>query len=246
MKCITDRVYAVSNLGFGRMYVIEAVDGLAIVDTSSRPDTPRRLSRQLRKFGFHLEDIRHILITHAHIDHVGSLVEFQRLTSARTYAHRREAMVIRGEQPVQYAPPSDLNGIYRALAAVPMPTYVPVARVDVELQGGETLDSVVPGLCAVFTPGHTVGHTAYYWPEKRLLFGGDVVLNMPWGLRLPYRPVGYNLAETRRSVRKVAEMNIDILCPGHGKPIVNGASAKLRGLAAKLPMETRMEVNNKE
>jgi glyoxylase-like metal-dependent hydrolase (beta-lactamase superfamily II) len=237
MKRIVERVYSVSRLGFGRMYVVEAADGLALIDTSSRPDTPRRLIPQFRQFGFRLEAIKHILITHAHLDHVGSLDEFQRMTPARTYAHRREAMVIRGEQPVQYATPADLHGINKLLTAVPLPAYVPVARVDVELKGGETLDAVLPGLCVILTPGHTVGHTSYYWPEKRLLFGGDVVLHLPWGLSLPYQPAGYSLEETRRSVRKVAEMDIDVLCLGHGQPLVGGAAAKLRILAAKLPPE---------
>jgi glyoxylase-like metal-dependent hydrolase (beta-lactamase superfamily II) len=231
MKRIVERVYSVQRLGLGRLYVVEAADGLTIVDTSSRPDTPQRLMPQLRKLGFRIEDLKHILITHAHLDHVGSLAEFQRMTPARTYAQRREAMVIRGEQAVQYAAPADLRGVNRLLAVVPLPTYVPVARVDVELKGGETLDAVLPGLRVILTPGHTIGHICYYWPEKRLLFGGDVVLNLPWGLRLPYQPFSYSLVETRRSVRNIAEMELDVLCPGHGQPIVGGAGAKLRALA---------------
>lgn len=236
MQPITDCVYAVPGMSIGRIYIITGNDGLAVVDTSLSPQTPQRLQPQLRALAYDLGDIRHILITHAHPDHIGGLAAFQQVANPRTYIHRRDAPVVRGESPMVRPRREDLRGVFRLMSytggfAPPNP-----ARVDVDLKEGDILDAILPGLQVVETFGHSPGHVAFWWPEKRLVFGGDVVMHMPWGLTLPIAAFTPDMAEAKRSVLKVAELNPDILCPGHGAPIVGGAGAKLRAFAARLKL----------
>lgn len=234
MNLIVEPVYAVPGMSPGRLYVIEVEDGLALVDTSLSPQTPQRLEPQLHQQGYKLDDIRYILLTHAHPDHYGGLAAFQRVTNTRTYVHRRDAPVVRGEMPMVRPRREDLSGIARLISAGPtMPPPTP-ARVDVEIKGGDILDAILPGLEVIETFGHSPGHVCFWWPEKRLLFGGDVVMHLPWGLSLPFAAYTADMQAAKRSVYRVADLQPDILCPGHGAPIMGGAGTKLRALAERL------------
>ncbi|MCC7449336.1 MAG: MBL fold metallo-hydrolase [Anaerolineae bacterium] len=232
MQKITDGIYWLPGLRAGRAYVIEGRDGLTLVDTSL-PNAHPMIERQLSGHGHTLRDIKRILITHAHVDHIGSLAELQRLTGAQVYAQYREAQVIRGEQPIARPHREDLGGINRLIAGVMPPPKFELAQVNCELKDGDRLDEVMPGLTVIDLSGHSPGQVGYWWPEKRLLIGGDVLMNV-LGLRTPFAMATPDMAQARRSIRKIAAMDIDVLCFGHGDPIIGNASVKLRAFAAKL------------
>src|SRR5512145_2171326 len=165
MQPIVEAVYAVPGMSVGRIYIITGRDGLALVDTSLSPATPARLEPQLQQQGYTLTDIRHILITHAHPDHIGGLAAFQQRTNARTYVHRRDAPAVRGESPLVRPRREAVRGFAKLMSYGP--TFAPPlpARVDVELKGGEKLDSILPGLEVVEMVGHSPGHVGFWWPE---------------------------------------------------------------------------------
>ncbi|MCB9452252.1 MAG: MBL fold metallo-hydrolase [Anaerolineaceae bacterium] len=233
MEKITDHIYAVPGMSVGRIYIIAGSDGLTLIDTSLSPQTPQKLEPQLKMMGYQLSDIHHILITHAHPDHLGGLAAFQSLTNAHTGIHHRDAAVVRGA----IAPrprPEQLRGFARLMASFPAMSPPPPARVDVEFKEGDKLDDILPGLEVVETFGHSPGHVSYWWSERRVLFCGDGVMRLPWGLALPIAAFTPDMAMAKQSVRKIAALNPDILCMGHGRPIIGGAGEKLQAFAAGL------------
>jgi glyoxylase-like metal-dependent hydrolase (beta-lactamase superfamily II) len=234
MKRIVDGFYCVQKLRAGRVYVVEGKDGLTLVDTSL-PNCRSIIEQQLQSSGFRLGDVKHILITHAHQDHIGSLAEIQQATGAQTYAHRLDAPIIRGEKPVPLPPPEVVPLFHRLIGAVsrglPLP---PPARVDHELEGGETLDMVLPGFQVIALPGHTPGQVGFWLPDQRLLFCGDVLMRVVGRLRTPFPHVTVDMAEEKRSIRKVADMDVNILCLGHGEPYIGNAAPVVRAFAQKL------------
>lgn len=91
------------------------------------------------------------------------------------------------------------------------------------------------GLRVVHTPGHMPISMCLYQPERRILFCGDALFNAdPMtgrpGLDFPIRMVSVDNARARESVRKLSELPIDVLCCGHGEPILDGADEKMRAL----------------
>ncbi len=235
MQQITENVYGVPGMSVGRIYLITGKDGLTVIDASLSTKTAEKLEPQLKAMGFGFGDIKNILITHAHPDHIGGLAELQRHTHARTAIHRRDAAVARGEMPPVRPTPSQVDGIgWKLMAALPLNPNITPARVDLELKGGDTLDDILPGLEVIELHGHSPGQVGYWWPEKRLLLGGDVLMHPSWGMMLPLGGVTPDMAEAKRSIRKVADMDVDILCFGHGLPLLGNASAEVRAFAAKM------------
>ena len=108
-------------------------------------------------------------------------------------------------------------------------------QVDYELKGGDRLDEVLPGLEVVDIPGHSPGQCGFWQAERGLLFGGDVMMRTPSGrFVLPMVAATPDLDQAKRSIHKIAEMNVTTLCLGHGKPLVGGAAFAIRAFASKL------------
>jgi glyoxylase-like metal-dependent hydrolase (beta-lactamase superfamily II) len=109
-------------------------------------------------------------------------------------------------------------------------------KVDRALLDGDTVEAL--GKLHVFhLPGHTPGSIALYQLERRILFCGDVLFNAnplsnKGGLRLPPRVFSLDMVQAEESARKLADLPIDVLCSGHGDPILEGARGKIRRVVA--------------
>ncbi|HLZ62414.1 MAG TPA: MBL fold metallo-hydrolase [Ktedonosporobacter sp.] len=234
MDRILNGIWSIEGLRMGRIYVIEAADGLTLVDTSVPGSLPQ-IEKELQRVGHHLSDVKRILITHAHSDHFGSLAALKEVTGARVYAHaRHESAVIRGEKEQVLPPRSQLNWANRLQSRLLRTSFPTPAQVDYELKEGDRLDEVLPGLEVIDEPGHSPGQCGFWQAEQRLLFGGDVMMNIPFGLSLPVAYGTPDMDEAKRSIGKVAEMNVATLCLGHGKPLVSMAAPAIRAFVNKL------------
>jgi glyoxylase-like metal-dependent hydrolase (beta-lactamase superfamily II) len=92
------------------------------------------------------------------------------------------------------------------------------------LTAGEILP-IAGGIEVIHTPGHCAGQVALLWRPGRMLFAGDVCMNI-MGLG---DPIGFeSLKDGRASQRKVASLSFDAAGFGHGEPIVRGASTSFR------------------
>jgi glyoxylase-like metal-dependent hydrolase (beta-lactamase superfamily II) len=97
-------------------------------------------------------------------------------------------------------------------------------RIDQTVADGEVLP-IAGGLQVVHVPGHCAGQIALLWAQRRVLFTGDVCTNI-FGLGAP---IGYeDQAEGERSQRKLAALDFDIACFGHGPPLLHDAAAQFR------------------
>ena len=233
MHEIVPGVFSFSGLGVGRVYLIVDPDGLALVDCGLGWAAPRILA-QLRAAGHAPTDVKRILITHAHFDHIGGLPALKAATGAPVIALAAEQPYLTGEARLPRPRPADLSPLNRLLAGLartdPPARPIPADRL---LADGETIAEVLGGLQAIHTQGHTPGHTAFWQPERRLLFCGDALMHL-WGLSLPFAMATGCMIDARRSVVRLAALQPDVICFGHGGPLLQGAAPALDAFARRV------------
>lgn len=222
MQPIVPNVFTFTGLFVGRVYLIAKGDDLTLIDASISSAGDKILA-QLSAAGHAASDVKRILLTHAHPDHVGAVPQLIKATGAELIVPAGERAVVDGEVPIPKRP----KGIS------PPETFLKNMKADRTLDDGDTLAEVLGGLQAVNAPGHTPGHTAYWQPERRILFCADTVMNTP-RMRLPIRIVTVDMAENIRSIAKLAALDPEVICFGHGKPVTSDAAGRLRAFAAKV------------
>lgn len=230
---ILPSLYAV-RMAYVNAFLIVADDGLTLVD-SGLAGGRRAILRAIRDAGRVPEDLKHIVVTHHHVDHTGSLAALAERTGAKTYVHTLDAPVVRGDRPPPGPNRATLAGrlIGPLIASLPANRQRP-ARVDQELNDGDTLPAA-GGLKAVHTPGHTAGHTAYLFPgHGGVLFVGDAGANLLGRLGMPLGLFTQDMTTARESIRKIAALEFDTACFGHGAVLKGGANARFRRLVEKL------------
>jgi len=229
MKQIIPGLYTFTGLLIGRVYLIEDPDGLTLVDAGVSLVT-RRIIKQLQAAGYMPRDVKRILVTHAHPDHVGGLPALKRLTGADVLASALDRPVVEGRKPVPRSEKAKMTVLSRAMN--PIPIKLRGTPVDREIGEGDALD-VMGGLQVLATPGHTPGHLSFWQPEKRVLICGDVMVSALW-LRLPAPAYTVDMAENKRSIRRLAGLEPSVACLGHGFPLTRNTAEKINAFARSL------------
>ncbi len=227
---IVSGVYGI-GMGYVNAFLIVGEDGLALVD-SGLPKKKDTILRVVAAAERKPDDVKHILITHHHVDHMGSLADLKDACDAKSYVHPADSPIVRGDEPQPGPNPSSLLGkiagpLLEKFGPEPSP-----AAVDVEVSDGEELP-IAGGIKAVHTPGHTPGHLSFLLLAKKALFVGDAAANM---IRLGM-PIGMYTADreqAKESIRKIAELEFDVACFGHGRVLKGEANVRFRRLAEKL------------
>lgn len=230
MQQLSPTTFRLNWMLVGNVYLVVGDDGLTLIDASVTPSGPM-IMRELRGAGYGPRDLRRILITHAHPDHVGGLTHLVAQTGAEVWASELEKPVIEGRMPIPMPDPATLKFIGRMMR--PSDTTLKAVTVDRVIQPGEQLDIVAPGFEVVATPGHAPGHIAFWHPTDRALFGGDVVFNL-FGLRLPPTGLTVDMAENRRSLSRLLALDPLVAGFGHGVPLHGTVREQLRSFARSI------------
>jgi glyoxylase-like metal-dependent hydrolase (beta-lactamase superfamily II) len=204
----------------GNCYILVR-DGLTVIDTGL-PGSGKKILAYLRDQQ-HRDpaDIRTIIITHFHLDHVGGLAALKEAVSgAKVAVGTEDAGFVDGtlSAPV----PSGLKGLLmRFFLLIMRPGHF---SPDILLKDGDRID----GLLCVSIPGHTPGSIGLLDGTFRAFFSGDILRSD--GSSVTGGPLQFTMDRAREyaSRRKIAGLDFDILLPGHGVPLVNGASVKVR------------------
>ncbi len=155
-------------------------------------------------------EIELVILTHCHYDHTAYLGEIAHMCRAKVAIHELDAPGMRDSM---------------RSAAMMFGSHPPSRHPDVLLRDGDQVN----GLLVIHTPGHTPGGICLYDREEHLLFSGDTVFtegsfgrwDLPGGDR---RALG-------NSIERLANLQVEELCPGHGVPVQRGGS---RHIAAAL------------
>ncbi len=225
VKQIVPGVYAVP-LGAVNAFLIDEPGDLTLIDTGT-PGSAEKILQAMRAIGKQPADVRHILVTHCHADHAGSLAELKQATGAPAYMHPNDAAMVRVGQTMRPMTPAP-NLIARILVPFFMrfaPRTIPPVAIEHEVNDGMQL-LAAGGLKAIHAPGHCAGQLVFLWPRHGgVLFAADSASNIVGlGLSLIYE----DLAGGKRSLAKIAHLDFEVACFGHGGAIVGGAASRFR------------------
>jgi glyoxylase-like metal-dependent hydrolase (beta-lactamase superfamily II) len=152
-----------------------------------------------------------IVLTHGHVDHSGSAAELHEATGAPVFAGAGDADAIQAGSALPPAVFEDWEiPIYQRVSAG-LPDTAPPVRVDRELVDGDVLD-FGGGAALLAIPGDTIANVS------AVMLG---VFNQ-------------DRAQTVASFKRLAALDVEIACVGHGEPISSGAGDRIREVAATL------------
>ena len=223
MKRVIRGVHVVP-MGFANAFLIDGDDGLTLID-AGYPRKEAAVFAAIRSLGRSPDELKHLILTHAHPDHIGSAAAIVRETHARTYMHPLDIVIAESGGPFRPMTPAPglLAPLLSKLFFDPNQRMEPVA-INQPLTAGEVLP-IAGGIEVIHAPGHCAGQVALLWRPERMLFAADVCTNI-MGLG---DPVGFeSLKEGRASQRKLASLLFDAAGFGHGKPIARDASTRFR------------------
>jgi glyoxylase-like metal-dependent hydrolase (beta-lactamase superfamily II) len=197
---VTENIYLLESTRGSYCYLIKA-DETVLIDTGL-PFRGKVLLRELETLGVAPQSIKHILLTHHELDHIGNVCMLQKLTGAKVWASKNDIPYITGQSP-WYGFKKYMNRIMH----VKKPEHVNV------LSESET----VAGVRVIDTPGHTPGHVCFLY--RGALFAGDLV-EYRKGKLIPYpAPWSRDMPSLLQSIKKVRQYEFDWICPAHGRPL---------------------------
>lgn len=235
MTKVTENVYFIEGqdeyIPDSHVYVVgkPSSQDLSLVDVGLVGKGDYKI-QSLLKMEIDLSAIKRIIMTHTHLDHIGCLAEIlQQIPGAELWIHSLEAEPLeRGDERTVYGMDMFRDVCQMQYGLKPGDFTFQVHR---KLQGGESLSVGDMVWEVIHIPGHSAGGIALYYPPKRILIPGDVVYaDYAIGRFDLY---GANASELKNSLVRLAELEVDILLPGHNRIVEHLPAGYIRETATQ-------------
>ena len=153
---------------------------------------------QLEEIGVTPDSLKSVIITHAHHDHAMGAFLILQRADPKIFVHTLDTMYIAS----RFGPNL------------------------VKVEEGNIIETERWALEVIWTPGHTEGGMCLYDPEDKVLISGDTVFaEAKYGTW--YGESG-SLDAMVESLGKLAELDVEVILPGHGTPVFEGANENIR------------------
>lgn len=213
-------------------YLVQDGRHLTLVD-AGLPSMWEQTMRVIAGLGHAPEDVRALLLTHAHFDHIGFAARAQRTLRIPVWVHEMDAFL--AAHPYRYKPERN-----RFLYPLRYPRSVPillgmtragalnVRGVEGVRSYGQATELDVPGHPRpVFTPGHTDGHCALHFPDRDVVVTGDALVTLdPYtartGPQVVARAATTHPDRALGALDALAATGAGVALPGHGEPWNDG------------------------
>lgn len=209
---IQNDVYWIDT-GSVNVYLCRDDDGLTLIDTGM-PRKADFIVHVIERFGFAPADVRRILLTHADVDHAGSLAALLARTGAAAYAGAASAACVAEGRGPRHLPwlMQTLGDPFTRFDKLPAATFT-------IFRDGDTLP-VLGGLLALATPGHSPDHFSFYAPGRGVLFAGDALNGRRGRVRRSPPIMTGDEEAANRSARRLLALDPTVVACGHGAPLI--------------------------
>ena len=171
MRELLKDVYIIEGIGSANVFLLGKKDGFVLIDSGIFKMT-HKLIEQLKEHGFDPANLKQIILTHCHCDHIGGVTELVECSGAKVAAHTEDIPYILQEKIIQGA----YHGMMVEEQRVMKQFGCDIKKVDRALEDGDILD-ILNGLWVIQVPGHTPGSIALYGASRKIMFFGDVIRN---------------------------------------------------------------------
>lgn len=179
------------------VYLIDFAGVLVLIDAGAGRSFNQLLSN-IELLGLNPSNISHLILTHCHIDHIGSAPLFRKQYGTKILIHELDANAVETGDSIK-------------TAANWYDTTFPPTQIDQKLKGAQGIWKFgQEELLWIQTPGHTPGSISLYLERegKRILFGQDI--HGPF-----HKSFGSDINAWKKSMQVLLALNADILCEGH-------------------------------
>jgi glyoxylase-like metal-dependent hydrolase (beta-lactamase superfamily II) len=229
---IADRIHRVGPDSIVNSYLVEESGEVTIIDAGA-PGLWKLVPAELAAMGRSLEDVRAIVLTHGHTDHVGYAERARRERGWPVLVHEADELLAKRQVPnpakqgrIRLGPVMGFGwwALRHGLLRVPPMTQVAT------FGDGATLD--LPGSPrVVLVPGHTLGSAALHVPGHGALFVGDAMATyaVTTGERGPQlAPFTADREQAIASLARLEGLDAGLVLPGHGDAFTGGAAEAVR------------------
>ncbi|PHH71337.1 hypothetical protein CDD82_6576 [Ophiocordyceps australis] len=226
MTEVAPNVFCISCTDVNAVVLRQGSD-LTLID-GGWPGDVDAIEKALESIGHTPQDIRAILLTHAHIDHLGAVQAFHDRFKIPVYADSveirhaaREYIEQASEGDVLKGPMPQTTDWYQRVLKVGADKDITIS--DVQPVAPGPMD--VPGRpVAIATHGHTSGHSAFYVAEARAIITGDCLVTdhavstikgpqpCPWFFN-------HSIPDALSALKELKSVDADVIVPGHGQPL---------------------------
>lgn len=221
---IHGNTYLVGTCGISSI-LITGKDGHILIDAGTEVGADL-IAANIRRLGFRLRDVKYLLHSHEHLDHVGGMARLQRLTGAKLVASQDAAKVFETGAPTSGDPQAGMH-----------PPLSP-AVVDRVIGDGDTVRIGGVQLTAIATPGHTPGALSWHWGScdgavcRRIVYADSLSAISSDDYR--FSDHSAYVAAFREGLKRLGAVECDILLTPH--PSASNMADRLGGSA---PLENR-------
>lgn len=206
----------------GRMvncYLTVSDDELILIDTGL-PGNSSKITKYVEKtLKRSSQDIKTIVITHNHFDHVGSLSRIKEITGAEVAIHPADADYIRGKE--KHIGGAFMNGLIKLLKIIYRSKPV---EPEILLNDGDLIGDYQ----VIHMPGHSPGSICLYNPENKAIFVGDNLKYAKGKLQSPGEKLILEIDKYEKSIKRLLKYDIEVILTGHTKPVLSGGGELLK------------------